>query len=165
MNKKTIKILLSSVLMLIVIITCLSGCSFNGGLSVSNYVDTLNNDVHRTVNLTRRYKKIHESLDPRSPEDAKQAIEILNELSDICSEIVKLDAPDRYNDIDDDLKINSSEALASLSELKDLINVSLETGNDKMYKTDSKKLFDKYEKAYLEIVDLNSVAQTRYRND
>lgn len=143
----------------------LSGCNFDGGLSVTGYVEQVNGNIHEAVNLTRQYRKLNESLDTRSPDDAENAIELLDQLSECYNNILSLQAPDRYNDIDDGLKKYSSEALADVSQLKSLISNSQSTGNDKMYKTDSKRIFEHYDAVYNELIDLNSQTRTRYRND
>ncbi len=143
----------------------LSGCNFNGGLSVTGYVSDVNGNIHEAVNLTRQYKKLNEKLDTRKAEDSAEAVEILDKLSECYSNVLSLQAPDRYNDIDDDLKKYSSEALADVSQLKSLINNSRSTGNDIMYKSDSKRIFEHYDNAYNELIDLNSQTRTRYRND
>ncbi len=143
----------------------LSGCNFNGGLSVTAYVDQVSDNIHESVNLTRQYKKLSEKLDTRNAEDAKAAVEILDKLSDCYSRLLELQAPDRYNDIDDDLKKNAGEALADVSQLKSLINNSQTTGSDSLFKTDSQRIMAHYETIYNELTDINSQTRTRYRND
>ena len=92
-------------------------------------------------------------------------MEILDKLSDCYSRLLELQAPDRYNDIDDDLKKNAGEALADVSQLKSLINNSQTTGSDSLFKTDSQRIMAHYETIYNELTDINSQTRTRYRND
>lgn len=149
----------------LVLAAVLSACSFNGGSSISNYVSGVNDNVHEAVNLTRKLRQQQEKLDTRSPDDAAETVELLDELSELYTNLSRLEAPDRYDDIDTDLKENSKKALASISELKSLITTSQNTGSDSLYKRDSENIMAEYEEYYNNLVELSSQAQTRYRND
>ena len=157
--------LISAVLLLLVIVAAMSGCSFNSSISIGNYVSDIDSDVQQIVILTRDFKEIREDIDTRSPDDAKEYVEILDKLADLYTEILKTEAPDRYDDIDKELKDNSSEALSIISELKSLITASQNTGDDTLYKRESQSAIEKYDEIYTDIVDLCAQARTRFRND
>lgn len=142
-----------------------AGCSLNGGLSVGSYVGSIDSDMHDIVNSTRALREIQEKTDTRSPDDVKSYNEILDKLADLYSNLILLEAPDHYDDIDDDIKLYAKTALADISELKSLITVSQTTGDDNIYKRDLPNVMEEYDKAYNELSDLSAQAMTRCRND
>ncbi len=146
-------------------VATVSACSFNSSISIGNYVSQVNSNVQQAVGLTREFRKIKDNLDTRSPDDAKECTELLDKLSELYTNLIKLDAPERYTDIDEELKNNSKTALTKLSELESLISTSQSTGDDTLYQHDSQTVIDKYEEAYTSIVELSAQAQTRFRND
>lgn len=163
-NIKYIRTIKTAVVLFLLIVS-VSACSFNSSISIGNYVSDVNNNVQQAVGVTREFRKITDNLDTRSPDDAQECIKLLDELSEYYTNILKLEAPDRYDDIDTELKTNSKEALNEISKLKSLINTSLDTGDDLLYKHDSQSIIEKYEELYLAVVDLSAQAQTRFRND
>ena len=143
----------------------IAGCSLNGGLSVEGYVNRINSDMHDIVNITRSLREVQENSDTRSPDDTNDYIELLGKLEDLYSDLLMLEAPNRYDDIDDDIKLHAKTALADISELKSLITVSQTTGDDAIYKRELPNIMEEYDNAYNELSDLSAQAQTRFRND
>ena len=143
----------------------IAGCSLNGGLSVGGYVNSINSDMHDIVNITRSLREVQENSDTRSPDDIKDYVELLGKLEDLYSDLLMLEAPNRYDDIDDDIKLHAKTALADISELKSLITVSQTTGDDAIYKRELPNIMEEYDNAYNELSDLSAQAQTRFRND
>ena len=129
-------------------IAALSACSFNSSISIGNYVSDVNSNVQQAVSLTREFRKLKETVDTRSPDDAKEYTELLEKLSQLYTNILKLEAPERYDDIDAELKDYSQKALSYISKLQSLIAVSQDTGNDSLYKRDSESIIEDYEEAY-----------------
>ncbi len=156
---------ISAAFMLCFIITAISACSFNSSISIGNYVSDVNNNVQQAVSLTRELRKIKEDIDTRSPDDAKQYTELLDKLSELYTNLLKMDAPERYTDIDSELKTNSEKALSKISQLRSLVTASQNTGDDSFYRQDSESVIGEYEEAYNTIVDLSAQAHTRFRND
>ena len=154
-----------SLLLIAVMTFALTACSFNGGADATSYSNRIKTNVHDAVNLTRELRKQQENLDTRSVDSANKILDTLDKLNNIYSVLVKMDSPARYEDLNDEIKKQSRITLACVDGLRSLIRTSLDTGSDNMYKQDSGKLMDKYEKAFEELVDLSSQVTTRYRND
>ncbi len=153
---------LFSVLILTMI---MSGCSFNGGRSVKQYVDTVKDDMRSAVNITRELKKANETLDCRNKESAKEYIVSLQQLEDKYAELSCLDAPERYIDLDNDLKTWCETALSSVSKIKMLVTTAMNTSDDKLFRQNQEGIMIEYDKAVNELVDISSQITTRYRND
>ncbi len=162
MKYKNKSVILAAIIFIAVIF---SSCSFNGGISVGNYVNSVGDCMHDTVNLTRELKKIQDSKDTRSPDDAKIYNETLDKLADLYAKLITLEAPDRYDDIDDDIKSNAKTVLSDISQIQELISVSQSTGDDTLYKMELPDIMEEYTKSYNELSDLSNQALTRYRND
>lgn len=154
-----------SLFLIAVMIFTLTACSFNGGADAAGYSDSIRSNVHEAVNLTRDLRKQRENLDTRSADSANVILGTLDKLNNIYSVLVKIDSPARYEDLNTDIRKQSKTALACVDGLRSLIRTSLNTGSDNMYKQDSGKIMEKYEKAFEELVDLSSLVTTRYRND
>ncbi len=163
-NIQYIRTIPFAVILLLAIVS-LSACSFNSSISIGNYVSDVNSNVQQAVGLTREFRKIKDDLDTRSPDDAVECTDILDKLSECYANILKLEAPERYDDIDKELKTNAKEALTEISGLKSLISTSQDTGDDSLYKHDSQDIIERYEEIYSAVVDLSAQAQTRFRND
>ncbi len=155
----------AAVIVSLVIVLVLAGCSFNGGLTIQRYVDKVKDDVHEAVNITREYKKLAATADCRNKEEADKMLDQLEKLSDIYSDLCTLEAPDHYDDLDDQLKPDSAKALGYVSEIRELITSARNTGDDTLYKQNSEDIMKEYDTVYLEIVDLSQQVTTRFRND
>ena len=156
--------LLTALTALLLIFT-LSACSFNGGRSVAEYVDTVRDDTRKAVNITRDIRKQQETLDCRNKDDAKKLIASLDELSSLYTELSKLDSPDRYTDLDEEIKTNSETALGCVSQLKTLASTAMNTGDDTFYKQEYAGITEEYDAAFNILVDISSQVTTRFRND
>ena len=154
-----------SVLMMFVLSVLMSGCSFNGGRSVKQYVETVREDMRSAVNISRELKKKDETLDCRNKETAKDYLDSLKQLEDLYAELSGLNAPDRYTDLDNDLKTWSEEALSNTAKLKMLVTTAMNTGDDTLLKQDHESIAADYDNAVSELVDISSQITTRYRND
>jgi hypothetical protein len=71
---KKITARLCALIMVVILSLSLCACSLNGGLTVGRYVDSVKNDVHEIVNITRDMKKQQEKLE----KNLKQIIFTLN---------------------------------------------------------------------------------------
>lgn len=154
-----------SLLISVLMVLSLSACSFNGGQDITDYVNTVSDDIHEAVNLTRELKKQQEMLDARSIESAEKNLDTLSQLVELYSDLAKIESPKRYEDLDAEIKDNSKKALADMMELKSLITTAKTTGNDALYKQDQQNIMEDYELAYSALVDLGSQVTTRCRND
>ncbi len=163
MTKNNHGIIAAAASLLMVFVLC--ACSLNGGLTVGAYVDIVDNDVHEIVNITRELKKQNENLDCRKKEDADKYISSLDRLSELYSDLLKTEAPDHYNDLDDEIKPNAELAISYISRLREMVSTASDTGDDSVYKQSGEAVLASYEESYLKIVDLGSQVTTRFRND
>lgn len=154
----------TSFLTAIVVMVGMSGCHINSP-GTKDYVDSVNNDMLLVVNNTRKLKEQQEKLDTRSPDDAKDYMQTLNILDDEYTDLIRLDSPEAYRELDDDIKENASQALSYIKELESLVTTSVNTADDFLYKQDCPHIMEQYEKCYTELVDLSAQVTTKYRND
>lgn len=149
----------------LIIVLSLTGCSFNGGRTVTAYVDNVREDMRQVVNITRELRKELEGLDCRKKDEAQSCIEKLDTLCSLYDSLSKLEAPDRYTDLDSELKAGAGEAMSRLSGLKSLMTSAMNTGNDELYRSGNKEIMEEYNQIIDDLVDVSSRITTRFRND
>lgn len=162
--KRSIRTVFSA-LLLVVFVFSISGCSFNGGKTISDYVESVRECTRVTVNVTRELRKQIETTDCRIKLDAKLIIEKIDLLSEYYNSLVKREAPDRYSDLDADLKKEASDALSQLSALRSLVNTAMNTGNDELFRASCSSIMDEYNKTVDDLVNTSAQITTRFRND
>lgn len=153
-----------SVLLTSVMALTLTACNIDAP-GTTEYVDSVRQDMLQAVNLTRKLKEQQKKLDARSIDDATKNMETLDQLDNIYSDLIKLESPSKYDDLNDDIKKNAKSALAYTKEVKSLVSAAMNTGNDSLYKQDNKHIMEQYEENYTALVDLSSQVTTRYRNN
>lgn len=144
----------------------LGSCSLHNGKKNAAYVESVKEDVHQAVNLTRELREKQETLDIKNQKNVKECISILDKLSDLYSDLVTLESTDRYDDLDNQLKEYSESALNSVSRMKILLSAAISKDGDKSgYERDKDRIQNDYEETYQNIIDISSEVQTRFRND
>ena len=158
--KRSLAFFMAAVMMFV-----LAGCSSAKEQQNEEYVSSVKKLVDSAVNHTRTMKTVDEKFNCHNESSANNYIHTLDELSDIYQTLVKLDATDKFSDLDDELSIKASSALSDISELKTLVTYAAEKEDDTLYQNDNHKLLDAYETNYSGLVDLSLEIQTRWRND
>ncbi len=153
-----------SFLILTAVILSFSACTIDTP-EIRSYVDNVKSDMLEAVNNTRRLKKEQQSLDIRKKENADQTQKTLENLEEIYSGLLKLEAPSEYDELDSEIKKNAKDALGYVSELHSLVKTAADSGNDSLYKQESVHIMNDYEIIYTNLVDLNSQVTTKYRKD
>ena len=153
-----------SLILLTATIFIVSGCSIDSP-GTSDYVGTIKNEMLEAVNLTRKLKTQQQELDVRKSNDAADTRETLEGLDQVYTNLLHVEAPEGYTDLDTDIKTNAEAALGYISELSSLVNTAETTGDDALYKQESVHIMQEYEICYNELVDMNSQVTKRYRND
>lgn len=154
----------TALLIAVLMVFALAGCHINAP-GTKEYVETVKEDMLQAVNLTRNLREQQKKLDVRSIDDANQYMEILNQLDAIYTNLIQLESPADYSEVDDKIKENAASALAFVKQLKSLVTAAANTMNDSLYKQDYQHIMEQYEECYSTLVDLSSEVTTKYRND
>ena len=148
----------------VIISAVLSGCGINAP-GTKEYVDSVKQDMLVSVNETRKLKEQQKTADVRTVDDADANMQTLDNLDNVYTDLILLESPDAYNELDDEIKKNSSSALSYIKELKSLVTAAKNTANDSLYKQDLHHIMEQYEENYNALKDLGSQIITKYRND
>lgn len=151
------------ILLTLMMIFVYSGCNIMSA-GTEDYVETVRQDMLQAVNMTRELKEQQKKLDARSVDDAKKCMDTLDNLDKVYSDMILLESPDKYDDLDDEIKQNSESSLSYIKALKSLITTAVNTGDDSLYKQESQHIMEQYEENYTALVDLGSQVTTRFRN-
>ncbi len=154
----------AAIMMTLIFIIGISGCGINAP-GTKQYVESVKEDMLQAVNYTRKLKEQQKSLDARSIDSAKENLETLDTLDDVYTDLLRLESPSAYSELDDEIKENASSALSYIKELKSLVTTAMNSADDFLYKQDSPHIMEQYEKNYSSLVDLSSQVTTKYRND
>lgn len=157
--RRSFVIILTAIMMFV-----LSACSTEESRKTEEYVSSVKTLVNEAVNSTRTLKTQRESFDCNDSQLSKAYISTLDTLADLYEQLIKLEAPDDYNDSDQSVKLYAEQALSDVIEMKGLVQYAFQNSDDSLYKKGIESLTDSYQECYNQLVSLSSEVQTNFRN-
>ncbi len=158
--KRSLVIFLAAGLMFV-----LSACSTENARKTESYVSSVKSLVNEAVNNTRALKIRCDEFNVNDTQTSKIYTSNLITLEDLYEQVLKLESPDDYDELDEQVKTNAEGALSTVTEILNLVQYALDNKNDSLYQKDKDELFEEYQKYYDTLVELSSEVQTKYRND
>lgn len=157
--RRSFTIILAAVLMFV-----LSACSTENSRKTESYVTSVKTLVNDSVNNTRTLRTQYDEFNCKENESSNAYISTLETLSDLYGQLIKLESPDDYDDLDEQIKSNANEVLSIITELKTLVKYAVENADDSLYQKDKEELLNNYYEYYNTLTSLSSEVQTRFRN-
>lgn len=152
-------IILSAIMMFV-----LSACSTEESRKTESYVSSVKELVNSCVNTTRTLKTQKENFNCQDSVTSKEYISSIDKLADLYGSLLKLEAPNSYDDLNESLLVNSENALSNINELKTLVQYAFANNDDSLYQKNAEKLYNSYQNSYNNLVSVSSEIQTRFRN-
>lgn len=157
--KRSLALMLAGVMMFV-----LSACSTEKSRKTEEYVSSVKTLVDDSVNNTRTLKTQYDEFDCKDSQSSKAYISTLGTLADLYEQLLKLEAPDDYDDLDNQVKENAEGALSIVTEIESLVKYAFQNSDSSLYDKNIETLFNNYQDYYDCLTDLSSQVHTRYRN-
>lgn len=153
-----------AVLTVLVMSVSMTGCKQTEYKKDDKYVSSVKRLVNESVSVTRIWKEQDETFNCHDTISTKEYIASLDKLTDIYKELVTLQASDKFDEYDKQMKDDAKNALSVTSDIKSLVKYALEQSDDSLFQKEKKDIFQKYQECCDNLTLDSSRIQTFWRN-
>ena len=162
--KKTVFTRSMILVILTLFVLAVSGCNMELNNRNNQYVADVKKLVNYSVNYTRKLRQQDEAFDCKDSEKLRGYLLAADDLINTLEKIQKLRPSDEFDDMDDQLKKDSKNALTLISQIKAMVVYAGENGDDSIYRREKDDYFSIYYDYYDSMKNISSAIQTYWRN-
>ncbi len=162
--KKTVFTRSMILVILTLFVLAVSGCNMELNNRNNQYVADVKKLVNDSVNYTRKLRQQDEAFDCKDSEKLRGYLLAADDLINTLEKIQKLRPSDEFDDMDDQLKKDSKNALTLISQIKAMVVYAGENGDDSIYRREKDDYFSIYYDYYDSMKNISSAIQTYWRN-